>query len=103
MTKQLVILGSTGSIGRQTLDVCRLLQIRVLALTAGSNVDRMEEQCREFSPLLAVMADEAAAATLRERISDLPTEVASGEEGLLRAAALDGRGRRQGAAEGRAV
>ena len=90
MTKQLVILGSTGSIGRQTLDVCRLLQIRVLALTAGSNVDRMEEQCREFCPVLAVMADEAAAAALRERISDLPTEVASGEEGLLRAAALDG-------------
>ncbi|MBQ3072859.1 MAG: 1-deoxy-D-xylulose-5-phosphate reductoisomerase [Oscillospiraceae bacterium] len=90
MTKNLVILGSTGSIGRQTLDVCERLEIRVLALTAGSNVDRMEEQCRAFRPELAVMADAAAAEELRRRLSDLKIEIDSGDAGLLRAASLDG-------------
>ena len=90
MTKQLVILGSTGSIGRQTLDVCERLGVRVLALTAGSNVDRLEEQCRAFRPALAVMADAAASEVLKRRLSDLPIEIDSGEAGLLRAAELDG-------------
>ena len=90
MTKNLVILGSTGSIGRQTLDVCERLGVRLLALTAGSNVDRLEEQCRAFRPVLAVMADAAAAEELKRRLSDLPVEIDSGDAGLLRAAELDG-------------
>ena len=89
MTKNLVILGSTGSIGRQTLDVCEKLPIRILALTAGTNVDRMEEQCRAVLPRLAVMADEAAAEELKRRLSDIDITVLSGEEGLLAAASMD--------------
>ena len=56
MTNALTILGSTGSIGRQTLDVARHLPIRICALTAGSNVELMAQQCRQFQPELAVMA-----------------------------------------------
>ena len=68
MVKCVSILGSTGSIGRQSLDVIRHLDVRVAALTAGTNVERMAEQCREFSPVLAVMATEAAAIELKEKI-----------------------------------
>ena len=83
------ILGSTGSIGRQSLDVISKLDgVKVAALTAGSSVDRMAEQCREFRPELAVMATKEAADALAERISDLPTRVAWGEEGLIEAATL---------------
>ena len=89
MTKQLSILGSTGSIGRQTLDVVRHLPVRVVALTAGTNVERMAEQCLEFRPKLAVMATEAAAAALRERLSGQGIAVRSGEEGLLEAATVE--------------
>ena len=84
------ILGSTGSIGRQTLDVIsRLPDIRVAALTAGSSVERMEEQCRAFHPELAVMATEEAAKDLAFRIRDLKTRVSWGEEGLLEAATME--------------
>lgn len=84
------ILGSTGSIGRQNLDVIsRLPDIRVAALTAGSSVERMEEQCRAFHPKLAVMATEAAAKDLKARISDLEIRVSWGEEGLLEAATME--------------
>lgn len=86
MIKCVSILGSTGSIGRQSLDVVRHLGLSVAALTAGTNVDRMAAQCREFQPKLAVMATEEAACKLREQISDLPVDVAWGEEGLLQAA-----------------
>lgn len=89
MTKTLAILGSTGSIGRQTLDVVRHLPIRVGALTAGTNVERMAEQCREFRPRLAVMATEEAADRLRQRLSGQRITVRSGEEGLLAAATAD--------------
>ena len=83
------ILGSTGSIGRQTLDVIsRLPEIQVAALTAGTNVQRMAEQCRQHSPALAVMATWEAASALREEISDLPTRIAWGEEGLIEAATV---------------
>ncbi len=89
MVKNVSILGSTGSIGRQSLDVIsRFPEIRVSALTAGSNVERMAEQCRAFRPALAVMATKAAAEELKEQIRDLPTSVAWGEEGLLEAASL---------------
>ena len=82
------ILGSTGSIGRQTLDIVDNLNIPVVALTAGSNVERMAQQCRKYRPALAVMATEAAAAELRQEIADLPTRIAWGEEGLIEAATI---------------
>ena len=83
------ILGSTGSIGRQSLDIIsRLPQVKVAALTAGTSVDRMAQQCREFLPELAVMATEEAANQLAEEIKDLPTRVSWGEEGLIEAATI---------------
>ena len=89
MVKCVSILGSTGSIGRQSLDIIsRLPDVKVAALTAGTSVERMAEQCREFRPQLAVMATEAAAKELSQRISDLPIRVNWGEEGLLEAASL---------------
>ena len=91
MVKCVSILGSTGSIGRQSLDIIsRLPEIKVAALTAGTSVDRMAEQCREFRPELAVMATEDAAKELSRRISDLPIRVNWGEAGLLEAASLPG-------------
>ena len=89
MVKCVSILGSTGSIGRQSLDIIsRLPEIKVAALTAGTSVERMAEQCREFRPQLAVMATEAAAKELASQISDLPIRVNWGQEGLLEAASL---------------
>ena len=82
------VLGSTGSIGRQSLDIMRHLGIRAAALTAGTSVDRMAAQCREFLPELAVMATPEAAQALREQIKDLPIRVACGEEGLIEAATV---------------
>ena len=83
------ILGSTGSIGRQSLDCIRKLPgIRVAALTAGTGVERMAQQCREFQPALAVMATESAAQALAEEIRDLPIRVSFGEAGLIEAATL---------------
>lgn len=89
MTKCISLLGSTGSIGRQTLQVARELGLSVAALTAHTQVDRMERQVREFRPRLAVMTDGDAAAELRRRLADLPVQVLSGEEGLLEAAAAE--------------
>ena len=87
MVKCVSILGSTGSIGRQSLDVIKSLDgVRVVALTAGSGVEMMAQQCREFGPELAVMATEEAANQLKEMISDLPTKVCWGAEGLIEAA-----------------
>ena len=83
------ILGSTGSIGRQTLDIVEHLGVAVGALTAGTSVERMAQQCRRFRPKLAVMATEEAALALKKEISDLPTEVDFGEAGLIRAAELE--------------
>ena len=89
MVKCVSILGSTGSIGRQSLDVIsHYPEIRVGALTAGSSVERMARQCREFRPQLAVMATEAAALELKKEISDLPIRVSWGAEGLIEAATL---------------
>ena len=89
MTKSISVLGSTGSIGRQTLQVAGELGLRVAALTAHTQVELMEEQVRRFCPSLAVMMDEAAANELRIRLSDLPVHVMSGEAGLLAAATLE--------------
>ena len=82
------VLGSTGSIGRQSLDIISRMPIRVAALTAGSNVQRMAEQCRQFQPELAVMATEQAANELKSMIADLPTRVNWGEVGLIEAATM---------------
>ncbi len=83
------ILGSTGSIGRQSLDIIQHLGIRVAALTAGHNVERMAEQCRDFRPELAVMATEEAAQELSGRIGDLPIRIRWGEDGLIEAAQME--------------
>ena len=74
MSKSISVLGSTGSIGRQTLDVAARLGLSVPVLAAGHNARRMEEQCRQFRPRLAVMADEAAAGDLRARILPVDSE-----------------------------
>ncbi|MBQ1517458.1 MAG: 1-deoxy-D-xylulose-5-phosphate reductoisomerase, partial [Clostridia bacterium] len=81
MTENISILGSTGSIGTQALDVCRALDIKVSALTANSSVDLLEKQIREFRPHIAVMTSEAAANDLRIRIADTDTKVLCGLEG----------------------
>ena len=88
MVQCVSILGSTGSIGRQTLDIIDNLQIPVAALTAGTNTERMAEQCRKYRPALAVMASEEAAKELKKAISDLPIRVSWGEEGLIEAATI---------------
>ena len=83
------ILGSTGSIGRQTLSVAKHLGAKVCALTASSNVDRIEAQAREFQPKLCVMMEEAAAQELRERLKDTSIKVMSGMDGLIAAATME--------------
>ncbi len=89
MVKSVSILGSTGSIGRQSLDIIsRLPEIRVAALTAGTSVEMMARQCREFRPLLAVMATEEAADALAKEIADLPIQISWGEQGLIEAATI---------------
>ena len=89
MMKCVSVLGSTGSIGRQSLDIIsRMPEVKVAALTAGTSVERMAEQCRQFRPELAVMATEEAAAQLLARISNLDVRVLWGEEGLIEAATV---------------
>ncbi len=87
--KRLAILGSTGSIGTQALDVAEKLGCPVMALTALSSVKALEEQARRFRPRLAVLTDEKAAADLRVRLADLPVRVSAGMDGLCEAASLD--------------
>ena len=82
------LLGSTGSIGRQSLDVIAACGASVAAITANSSVKLLEEQARRFRPALAVCYDKAAAADLRTRLADTQVRVASGMEGLLEAATL---------------
>ena len=89
MVKYVSILGSTGSIGRQSLDIIsRLTDVKVAALTAGTSVDMMAQQCRDFLPELAVMATREAALELAREIKDLPIRVNWGEEGLIEAATV---------------
>lgn len=88
MIKCVSILGSTGSIGRQSLDIIDNLRIPVAALTAGTNVERMVQQCRKCRPRLAVMATQAAAELLAAQIADLPIQVDWGCDGLIRAATV---------------
>ena len=87
--KNIAILGSTGSIGTQTLEVVRNNpELQVAALAAGKSVEQMEQQIREFHPLIAGMWSEEAAADLRSRVADLPVKVVSGMDGLLEIATM---------------
>ena len=88
MTKTITILGSTGSIGRQTLSVADELGLRVAALTAERNVELLEAQCRQYRPELAVLTDEAAAEELKVRLADMNIRVLASAEALCEAAAL---------------
>lgn len=89
--KKIAILGSTGSIGTQTLDVVRANKdIEVLGISAGRNIEKLEEQIREFSPKLAAVWDERAAEDLAQKIQDTDTKVVSGMDGLLELAAMPG-------------
>ncbi len=87
-TKRLVLLGSTGSIGTQALDVAEKLAMPVLALSANRQAELLEQQIRRFRPAFAAMSDEAAAADLKVRVADLPVKVLSGPEGVCALAAL---------------
>ena len=87
MTQVAAILGSTGSVGTQALDVCRQLHIRVDALSCGRDVKTVEKQIREFRPRLIAVADERAAADLALRVADLNVTVLSGKDAAARAAA----------------
>ncbi len=88
--KRLVILGSTGSIGTQSLDIAREYkgEFEIVALAAGRNHKLMEEQIREFKPRYAVMWDEEAAAALKAAVADTEVKILSGMEGLIEIAAL---------------
>lgn len=86
--RSISLLGSTGSIGRQTLDVAAVLDLPVRVITAHHSIKLLEEQARQFRPELAVCVDEVAAADLKTRLADTSVRVLSGEEGLLEAAAL---------------
>lgn len=89
--KKIAVLGSTGSIGTQTLDIVRNYSedLEIVALAAGSNVSLMEKQVREFKPKVVAMWTEDAAKDLRERISDMPVKVVAGMDGLLEIAVLE--------------
>ena len=89
MSKRISILGSTGSIGRQSLEVISACGMEVAALTANSSVKLLEEQARQFHPELAVLMDENAAADLKVRLADTSVKVLGGMDGLLEAAAVN--------------
>ncbi|MBQ4105336.1 MAG: 1-deoxy-D-xylulose-5-phosphate reductoisomerase [Clostridia bacterium] len=89
MTECLSVLGSTGSIGTQTLDVANKYNLNICALTAHKNVKLLEEQVRQFRPRLAVMYDESAAADLKLRLADTDTKVLFGMSGLIEAASAE--------------
>ena len=85
--KKIALLGSTGSIGTQTLDVVRNQgDIQVTAMAAGSNIALLEKQIREFHPSIAAVWDEKKALELKTKVADLPVKVVSGMDGLLEAA-----------------
>ena len=90
-SKKIVLLGSTGSIGTQTLDVVRNYSddLQVVAIAAGTNVDKMESQIREFKPKLAVMWSDEAAKELKGRVADMGVRVMSGMDGLIEAATFE--------------
>ena len=86
--KKIAILGSTGSIGTQTLDIARQNgDLQITALSANKNIDLLEKQTREFLPGLVCVYDASAAADFRLRVRDLPVRVVTGMDGLLETAA----------------
>lgn len=88
--RKIAILGSTGSIGTQTLEIVRAnSDLQVLALAAGGNIDLLEQQIREFKPAMAGVWSEEGAADLRSRVADLPVKIVSGMDGLLEIATLE--------------
>ena len=87
--KSAVILGSTGSIGRQSLDVADNLNLRIKALVCGSNWRLLEEQARKYRPEFVAAADSAAASELKIRLKDLPVKVGQGENAVVEAAEMD--------------
>ena len=89
MSKRISLLGSTGSIGRQTLDVIDACGMEVAAITANSSVDALEEQARRYGPELAVLMDEKAAADLKVRLADTSVKVLAGMDGLMEAAGVE--------------
>lgn len=89
MIKNISILGSTGSIGTQTLDVVDKLDLNVVALTASTNITLLEEQVRKYKPQLAVVFDEAKAKDFKDNIKDTDTLVLSGMDGLIAAATIE--------------
>ena len=89
MKRCLSILGSTGSIGTQALDIVRSLNLRVCALAANANVSLLENQIREFKPQLVAVFDLNAAKKLKLSVADMPVRVVQGIEGLCEAAAMD--------------
>lgn len=89
MEKNISILGSTGSIGTQSLDVCRMHGYGIKCLTANSNVDLMEKQVREFKPDIVCMMNEESAKALKTKIADTETKVVSGMDGLIECAVYD--------------
>jgi 1-deoxy-D-xylulose-5-phosphate reductoisomerase len=88
--KSIIILGSTGSIGTNTLDIVQRFpdEFRVVGLTAGSNIDKLEAQIRQFTPNAVAVSTESSAAMLRSRCADLPVEVMAGEEGITQVASM---------------
>ena len=93
--KQIAILGSTGSIGTQTLEVVRENgDIQVLAMAAGNNIALLEQQIREFHPKLVAVWSEEKAKELRDRIKDTKTEVMCGMDGLIAVSVYKGKGKR---------
>ena len=88
--KSIIILGSTGSIGTNTLDIVRRFpdEFRVVGLTGGNNIDRLEDQIRAFNPHAVAVSTESSAALLRARCAGLPVEIMSGEDGFTHVAAL---------------
>ena len=88
--KKIAVLGSTGSIGTQTLEIVRNHpELQVVALAAGSSVELLEQQIREFRPLIAGIWSQEAAADLRSRVADLPVKIVAGMEGLLEIAVME--------------
>ena len=86
--KSIIILGSTGSIGTNTLDIVRRFpdEFCVVGLTAGNNIDKLETQIRQFKPKAVAISTESSAALLRHRCADLPVEIMAGEEGITQVA-----------------
>jgi 1-deoxy-D-xylulose-5-phosphate reductoisomerase len=90
--KSIIILGSTGSIGTNTLDIVQRFpeEFRVMGLTGGGNVEKLEEQIRTFKPKAVAVSAESSAAALRTRCAGLPLEILAGEEGIAQVAAMPG-------------